>query len=147
MRSQFGNRRAVAHRPRWVRRSLTAARIASHPPGGAGAGTRPRGSEPTTPWYARSRAVQDAQAARWASYVFKVPSLRNVAMTPPYFHDGSVPVLDEAVKVMARVQLGVTLPGAETAEIVAFLSTLTGPLPASFAAAPSLPPAAVKREP
>jgi cytochrome c peroxidase len=80
-------------------------------------------------------------------YVFKVPSLRNVAMTPPYFHDGSVPVLDEAVKVMARVQLGVTLPGAETAEIVAFLSTLTGPLPASFAAAPSLPPAAVKREP
>jgi cytochrome c peroxidase len=80
-------------------------------------------------------------------YVFKVPSLRNVAMTPPYFHDGSVVTLDEAVKVMGRVQLGVTLPDTEIAEIVAFLGTLTGPLPASFATAPTLPPAAVKREP
>ena len=42
-------------------------------------------------------------------YVFRVASLRNVAMTPPYFHDGSVATLPEAVKVMARVQLGVTL--------------------------------------
>lgn len=80
-------------------------------------------------------------------YVFKVPSLRNVAMTPPYFHDGSVATLDEAVNVMGRVQLGVTLPDTEIAEIVAFLDTLTGPLPASFATAPTLPPAAVKRGP
>jgi cytochrome c peroxidase len=36
-------------------------------------------------------------------YVFRVPSLRNVAMTPPYFHDGSVPTLPEAAKVMACV--------------------------------------------
>jgi cytochrome c peroxidase len=77
-------------------------------------------------------------------YVYKVPSLRNVAMTPPYFHDGSVATLDEAVKVMARVQLGVTLPKTEIAEIVAFLGTLTGPLPESFAASPTLPPAAVR---
>src|SRR6516162_4560332 len=41
-------------------------------------------------------------------YVFRVPSLRNVAMTPPYFHDGSVATLTEAVRVMGRVQLGVT---------------------------------------
>ena len=73
-------------------------------------------------------------------YVFKVPSLRNVEMTAPYFHDGSIATLDEAVKVMGRVQLGVTLPDTEVAEIVAFLGTLTGPLPAAFATAPVLPP-------
>jgi cytochrome c peroxidase len=81
-------------------------------------------------------------------YVFKVPSLRNVAMTPPYFHDGSVATLVEAVRVMGRVQLGVTLPDAEVSEIVAFLHTLTGTLPANFVEAPALPPAAaVKRRP
>jgi len=72
-------------------------------------------------------------------YVFRVPSLRNVAMTPPYFHDGSVPTLPEAVKVMARVQLGVTLSDADTRDIAAFLESLTGELPASFATIPALP--------
>src|SRR5262249_7930753 len=77
-------------------------------------------------------------------YVFKVPSLRNVAMTPPYFHDGSVATLDEAVKVMARVQLGSMLTDDEIREIVAFLPSLTGPLPSNFATAPVLPPRAVR---
>jgi cytochrome c peroxidase len=72
-------------------------------------------------------------------YVFRVPSLRNVAMTPPYFHDGSVPTLPEAVKVMARVQLGVTLKDADLRDIVAFLESLTGQLPANFATVPALP--------
>ena len=72
-------------------------------------------------------------------YVFRVGSLRNVAKTPPYFHDGSVATLPEAVKVMARVQLGVILSDADTREIVAFLESLTGELPASFAAVPVLP--------
>jgi cytochrome c peroxidase len=72
-------------------------------------------------------------------YVFRVASLRNVAMTPPYFHDGSVATLPEAVKVMARVQLGVTLTDADTRDIVAFLESLTGELPANFATAPVLP--------
>ena len=80
-------------------------------------------------------------------YVFKVPSLRNVAMTPPYFHDGSVATLDAAVQEMGRVQLGVALPDAEISEIVAFLGTLTGALPASFATAPTLPAAPVRRGP
>ena len=66
-------------------------------------------------------------------YVFHVASLRNVAMTPPYFHDGSAATLPEAVKVMARVQLGVTLNDADTRDIVAFLESLTGELPANFA--------------
>jgi len=76
-------------------------------------------------------------------YVFKVASLRNVAMTPPYFHDGSVPTLSEAVHVMARVQLGRTLADGEVTAIVTFLESLTGPLPADFATAPILPTAGV----
>jgi cytochrome c peroxidase len=76
-------------------------------------------------------------------YVFRVASLRNVAMTPPYFHDGSVATLPEAVKVMARVQLGLTLSDPDTRDIVAFLESLTGELPANFATAPVLPSGAV----
>ena len=76
-------------------------------------------------------------------YVFRVPSLRNVAMTPPYFHDGSVATLPEAVRVMARVQLGTTLSDPEVNYIVAFLESLAGDLPSEFAAVPVLPPAAV----
>jgi cytochrome c peroxidase len=64
-------------------------------------------------------------------------------MTPPYFHDGSVATLPEAVKVMARVQLAVTLNDADTRDIVAFLESLTGELPANFANAAVLPPGAV----
>ena len=72
--------------------------------------------------------------------MFRVASLRNVAMTPPYFNDGSVTTpLPEAVKVMARVQLGVTLNDIDTRDIIAFLESLTGELPANFATAPVLP--------
>jgi cytochrome c peroxidase len=72
-------------------------------------------------------------------YVFRVASLRNVAKTAPYFHDGSVATLPEAVKVMARVQLGVPLSDADTSDMVAFLESLTGELPANFATVPTLP--------
>jgi len=74
-------------------------------------------------------------------YVFKVPTLRNVAMTPPYFHDGSVATLPEAVRVMARVQLGRTLTELEVRDLAAFLESLTGPLPDDFATIPTLPTA------
>lgn len=57
---------------------------------------------------------------------FKVPSLRNVAQTAPYFHDGSAPTLDEAVGVMARYQLARELKEEERHRLVAFLRTLTG---------------------
>lgn len=77
-------------------------------------------------------------------YVFKVPSLRNVAMTPPYFHDGSVGKLSDAVRIMAQVQLGKTLAAGEVAEIVDFLNSLTGTLPENFATAPALPASAFK---
>jgi cytochrome c peroxidase len=79
-------------------------------------------------------------------YVFRAPSLRNVAKTAPYFHDGSVPTLPEAVKVMARVQLGVTLSDADTSDIVTFLESLTGDLPANFATVPTLPPGSIVRK-
>lgn len=75
------------------------------------------------------------------TYVFKVPGLRNVAMTPPYFHDGSVATLPEAVRIMAKVQLGKTLSGADVNDIVAFLESLTGRLPKDFESMPVLPAA------
>jgi cytochrome c peroxidase len=80
-------------------------------------------------------------------YVFKVASLRNVAMTPPYFHDGSVATLPDAVRVMARVQLGRRLAEAEVNDIVAFLESLTGAVPAEFAAMPALPAAGYRPRP
>jgi len=59
--------------------------------------------------------------------LLRVPSLRNVATTPPYFHDGSAPTLEDAVRKMGRAQLGQTLSDAQVASIVAFLKTLTAP--------------------
>jgi len=59
-------------------------------------------------------------------HVFRVPGLRNVAVTAPYFHDGSAASLREAVDIMARVQLGRELPGQDIELIVKFLGSLTG---------------------
>src|SRR6202044_851605 len=59
-------------------------------------------------------------------YMFKVPSLRNVALTAPYFHDGSAATLPDAVRVMAKYQLGRPLMEQEVELIVEFLKTLTG---------------------
>ena len=64
-------------------------------------------------------------------YKFKVPSLRNVAITAPYFHDGSVPTLRIAVKLMARHQLGYDISEEQLNAIVAFLESLTGEIPES----------------
>lgn len=59
---------------------------------------------------------------------FKVPSLRNVALTAPYFHDGSVSTLNEAIKLMAYYQLGLRISDQDVRRIEAFLGTLTGKL-------------------
>jgi cytochrome c peroxidase len=72
-------------------------------------------------------------------YVFKVPSLRNVAMTAPYFHDGSVGSLEDAVRTIAQLQLGAATSDKQVREIVTFLASLTGTLPENFATAPVLP--------
>jgi len=62
-------------------------------------------------------------------FSFKVPTLRNIELTYPYFHDGAAETLEEAVQVMGRLQLGRTYSDQETADIVAFLRTLTGKQP------------------
>ncbi|WP_110457285.1 cytochrome-c peroxidase [Shewanella algidipiscicola] len=71
-------------------------------------------------------------------YVFKVPTLRNIELTYPYFHDGSVWTLEEAVDTMADIQLGQKLSDAEINQMVAFLKTLTGEQPQIVL--PILPP-------
>jgi cytochrome c peroxidase len=58
-------------------------------------------------------------------YIFKVPSLRNVALTAPYYHDGGAPTLEEAVKQMAWLQLGKKLEAEDVSNITAFLNSLT----------------------
>ena len=81
----------------------------------------------------RGKPVTDADLGRYNvtkaegdRHVFKVPGLRNVELTAPYFHDGASATLEEAVDVMFRFQLGRTAPAADKALIVKFLKTLTG---------------------
>jgi cytochrome c peroxidase len=72
--------------------------------------------------------------------LFKVPTLRNVSETAPYFHDGSSATLHDAVGMMARHQLGLQLDDAEIDAIVTWLNSLKGDLPATYVASPELPP-------
>lgn len=71
-------------------------------------------------------------------HMWRVPTWRNIAKTAPYFHNGSVNSLDEAVRLMAKLQLGKTLADGEVKDIVAFLEGLTGKTPTVVA--PKLPP-------
>lgn len=84
-------------------------------------------------------AVTKEEADR---FNFKVPTLRNVELTYPYFHDGEAATLSQAVDVMGRIQLGKKFTESENAKIVAFLKTLTGDQP-SFPL-PILPPSSDK---
>ena len=84
--------------------------------------------------YFRDRGnISDADLGRFNvtkresdKFVFKVPSLRNVELTAPYFHDGSAQSLEGAVEVMFKYQLGRPAPAEDKALIVKFLKTLTG---------------------
>lgn len=71
----------------------------------------------------------DVTAKEADQHLFKVPTLRNVALTAPYFHNGSVQTLDEAVRVMAKLQLNKTLSDTQVDDIVAFLNAITGEFP------------------
>ncbi|WP_250847228.1 cytochrome-c peroxidase [Aquisphaera insulae] len=71
---------------------------------------------------------------------FKIPGLRGVAVTPPYFHDGSVESLPKAIRIMAKIQLDTDLADTEVEAIAAFLGSLTGPMPADYDHPPVLPP-------
>jgi cytochrome c peroxidase len=72
--------------------------------------------------------------------MFKVPTLRNITKTAPYFHDGSARTLDVAVRMMGKHQLGLDLADSEVSSIVTWLDTLTGTPPAAYIAEPALPP-------
>ena len=75
---------------------------------------------------------QDADRHLW-----RVPTLRNIALTAPYISNGQVPTLDRAVRVMAKTQLNKDLTDAQAADLVAFLNALTGEFP--VIAMPRLP--------
>lgn len=81
-------------------------------------------------------AVTGAAADR---LMFKVPSLRNVEKTGPYFHTGKVATLQEAVRLMGEFQLDRKLDNHEISQIVAWLKTLTGEIPADYIRQPALP--------
>ena len=96
-----------------------------------------------TPYVAEYKL--DADPGRFASsgaeqdrHMWRVPTLRNLTYTAPYFHNGSVKTLPEAVKVMATTQLDKTLDDATAADIAAFLEGLTGKFPEQ--SMPHLPP-------
>jgi cytochrome c peroxidase len=83
----------------------------------------------------RGRPIVDSDLGRYNvtgnendKHVFKVPGLRNIALTAPYFHDGSIETLDEVVETMARYQLGINLSKKQKDHLVAFLKSLTGKL-------------------
>jgi cytochrome c peroxidase len=71
--------------------------------------------------------------------VFKVPSLRNITKTGPYFHDGSVPTLHQAIRNMADYQRGVELTEAQIRSIETWMGSLTGQIPTSYIKPPELP--------
>lgn len=71
----------------------------------------------------------EATKAEADKHFFKVPTLRNIALTAPYFHNGKVQSLEDAVRIMAKVQLNKDLTPEQTGDIVAFLNALTGEFP------------------
>lgn len=76
--------------------------------------------------------------------MFKTPILRNVDQTAPYFHDASAKTLEDAVKQMATYQLAKELSEDDVKSIVTWLRTLTGPIPADYVKAPTLPESSPK---
>lgn len=72
-------------------------------------------------------------------FMFKVPSLRNITKTGPYFHDGSVTTLEKAIHIMGKLQLNQELTEQELKSIITFLHTLTGEVPAAHKSAPAMP--------
>jgi cytochrome c peroxidase len=73
-------------------------------------------------------------------YIFKVPMLRNIEMTSPYFHDGSVDRLHDAIWIMGKAQLAKSLADQQVEEISLFLKSLTGRIPDDALNVPLLPP-------
>jgi len=79
--------------------------------------------------FKKDKGLAEVTGKESDEHFWKVPTLRNVALTAPYFHNGSVKSLDKAVKLMAKLQLGKDLSKTEISDIVAFLNALTGEFP------------------
>ncbi len=77
----------------------------------------------------RDRGVAEVTGSEADKYVFKTPGLRNVEMTAPYFHDGSIESLADATRIMAYTQLGRELDDDQIYKIVEFYRSLTGEIP------------------
>lgn len=90
--------------------------------------------------FKRDKGLAEVTGKAEDEHMWKVPTLRNVALTAPYFHNGSVKTLDDAVKLMAKLQLNKDLSNDEIGDIVAFLNALTGEFPKqSMPALPGTP--------
>ena len=89
-----------------------------------------------------SKGRMDVSGKPWDEMMFKVPTLLNVERTAPYFHDGAVKTLPDAVKKMADIQLDMNLSEKQVEEIVAFLESLNGELPKIEK--PTLPPSGLE---
>jgi len=86
----------------------------------------------------KDKGRADATKNEEDAHFYRVPTWRNISLTAPYFHNGSVKSLEEAVRVMAKVQLNKTITDEQVQSIVAFLGSLTGELPKMTL--PKLPP-------
>ena len=91
------------------------------------------------PYETEDKGREDVTGNVADRHVFKVPSLRNVVETGPYFHDGSITDVAEAVRIMGYHQLGVTLREDQVSDVVAFLGSLSGAVDAAYIAEPELP--------
>ncbi|MFZ2725009.1 MAG: cytochrome c peroxidase [Methylococcaceae bacterium] len=92
--------------------------------------------------FKKDKGVAEVSKNPADEHLWKVPTLRNITLTAPYFHNGSVKTLEDAVKIMAKVQLDKELSKDEVADIVAFLNGLTGQFPKQTM--PTLPETAGK---
>ena len=79
--------------------------------------------------FSKDKGLFEVTGKSGDEHLFKVPTLRNIALTAPYFHNGSVKTLESAVKIMAKLQLGAQPSDTEVADIVAFLNALSGEFP------------------
>lgn len=90
--------------------------------------------------FKKDKGLAEVSKKEEDEHFWKVPTLRNIALTAPYFHNGSVKTLDEAIKIMAKLQLDKDLSKEEVADIEAFLEGLTGQFPKqSMPALPGTP--------
>jgi cytochrome c peroxidase len=91
------------------------------------------------PFQAKDQGRYEVTKKESDRMIFRVPTLRNVTKTAPYFHDGSITELQAAVKLMSQHQLGKQISETDAKQIVVFLDSLTGELPTSYITKPKLP--------